>query len=389
MKAFRWYQPTDIRFGPGRLAEVGPLTAAHGRRALLVTGSGASSRGPVYERVRQLLGEAGLEVAHFDGVTPNPTIATVSAGADRARGHEADVIVGVGGGSSIDTAKAIAVEATHDGTAWDYLFYKEPQPDARTLPVVAVSTTSGTGAHVTQVAVVTHSERRDKSALFNELLYPRAAIVDPELMRSVPAGVTAATGFDVFAHSFESYLHPNASPHTVRMALEAIRLVVENLPRVLEDGTDLESRSRMAWADTLAGLCIANAGVTLPHGIGMAIGGMYPHVPHGESLAVVYPAVARFTWEAAAAEYATLGRIFDPSLAGADDDVAAEAACDQLDEFMRRVGLWLNLERMEVPKQELPSLARQSLVLPDHSNHPRAATESDVMGILEESYGRS
>jgi len=323
MKAFRWYQPTDIRFGAGRVEEVASLVTTHGRRALLVTGSGASQRGQVYERVKRLLCEGGLEVAHFDGVSPNPTIATVSAGADAARSHGADVIVGVGGGSSMDTAKAIAVEATHDGTAWDYLFYKEPQPDARTLPVVAVSTTSGTGAHVTQVAVVTHSGRRDKSALFNELLYPRAAIVDPELMRTVPAAVTAATGFDVFAHSFESYLHPNASPYTVRMALEAIGLVVENLPRVLEDGTDLEGRSRMAWADTLAGLCIANAGVTLPHGIGMAIGGMYPHVAHGESLAVVYPAVARFTWQAAPAKYAALGRIFDPSLAAAADDVAA------------------------------------------------------------------
>lgn len=389
MKAFRWYQPTDIRFGAGRVDEVAPLVAAHGRRALLVTGCGASARCEVYERVQRLLCEGGLEVAHFDGVSPNPTVATVSAGAEMARSHGAEVVVGVGGGSSMDTAKAIAVEATHEGTAWDYLFYKEPQPGARTLPVVAVSTTSGTGAHVTQVAVVTHSELRDKSALYNELLYPRAAIVDPELMRSVPARVTAATGFDVFAHSFESYLHPNASPYTVRMALEAIELVVRNLPRVLEDGADLESRSWMAWADTLAGLCIANAGVTLPHGIGMAIGGLYPHVAHGESLAVVYPAIARFTWETAAAKYAALGRIFDASLAGASDEVAARAACDRLDEFMRRVGLWLSLEGMRVPKDELPSLAKQSLVLPDYSNHPRLATESDVMRILEESYART
>jgi len=338
----------------------------------------------VYERVTTLLQDADVDVSHFDEVQPNPTTDTISAGARLAREHGCDVVLGVGGGSAMDAAKAIAVEATHPGTAWEYLFYRQPQPDARTLPIVTVSTTSGTGSQVTQVAVITNTEARDKSALYNAVLYPRAAIVDPELMLSAPARVTAATGFDAFAHSFESYLHPNASPYTDLMALEAIRLVVRALPEALADGNDLDARERLAWADTLAGLCIAAAGVTLPHGIGMAMGGLFPHVAHGEALAAVYPAVLRYSRGVAAERFGALARAIDPGLKDSSDaDAAAE--CESLvDSFLRRINLKLSLAELRVPTDCLPQLAKQSLVLPDFRNHPRTATEGDVLEILQQ-----
>jgi len=200
----------------------------------------------------------------------------------------------------MDSAKAISVEATHPGTSWDYLFYKTPQPDSlKLLPVIAISTTSGTGSQVTQVAVITNSQLRDKSALYNNILYPKVSIVDPELMLSVPKFVTATTGFDVLCHAFESTINPATGAYVDLLAWEAISIVVDYLPKVLDNLSDIEAREKLAWADTLAGLCIANAGVTLPHGMGMAIGGMYPHVAHGESLAIVYPAFVEFTYEAA------------------------------------------------------------------------------------------
>ncbi len=282
-RGFNYHQSTEIRFGRGRVSEVGDAARRLGTRCLLVTAPAWAGVERLYARVERYLRDAGLSVWHFDGVEPNPTTATVSRGAAMARTQGVDVVVGLGGGSSMDSAKAIAVEASHPGSAWDYLFYKTPQPDHRTLPVVAVTTTSGTGSQVTQVAVVTNTEQRDKSALYNSLLYPRIAIVDPELMATAPAHLTASTGFDAFTHAFESFLHCGASPYTDLMALEAVRLVVKHLPAAVAHGDDLEAREALAWADTLAGLCIANAGVTLPHGIGMAIGGMYPHVMHGEA----------------------------------------------------------------------------------------------------------
>jgi alcohol dehydrogenase class IV len=170
------------------------------------------------------------------------------------------------------------------------------------------------------------------------------------------------------------------------MAFEAIRLVVKDLPAAIADGRDLEARTAMAWADTLAGLCIANAGVSLPHGIGMAIGGMFPHVMHGEALAVVYPAVMRHTWRADVPRFARLARVLDPAGGPATVEADAERCVDAIDAFLHRIGMHLTLERLRVPRQELPALARQSLVLPDYKNHPKIVTVEEVGEILEESF---
>ena len=309
--------------------------------------------------------KAGLAVARFDEVIPNPTTEVIARGARMARDFKADVVVAVGGGSTMDTAKAIAVEATHRGGAWDYLFFRDTQPTAKTLPVVAVTTTSGTGSHVTQVAVVTNPAEKNKSALYHPLLYPRAALVDPELMLTLPAKVTAATGFDVFAHAFESYIHPGGIPvhgHDGPRGAPARRQVPAGRGQGRE-GPD--AREGMAWADTLAGLCIANAGVTLPHGIGMAIGGLYPHVAHGEALAVVYPAILEYTYRVAPEKFAAVGRIFDPRLGDKKGIRAAEGASEAIKRFIKRIGMGIRLRDLRVPKSELEALARQSLVLPD------------------------
>ena len=248
MKAFDYFQPTEIRFGPGRAREVGEAVSRFGRRCLLVTTPSTAAVKPAFDNVKRSLEAADVAWKHFDGVIPNPTTDCITAGADAAVAHGADVILGLGGGSSMDSAKAIAVEATHEGTSWDYLFYRETPPTEKTLPVVAVSTTSGTGSHVTQVAVVTHTATRDKSAIYHPIVYPKVAIVDPELMVSVPEHVTASTGFDVFCHAFEATLHPNTSAYIELIAWEAIRLVLTHLPDVLADGSNLEARSAHARA---------------------------------------------------------------------------------------------------------------------------------------------
>jgi alcohol dehydrogenase class IV len=339
---------------------------------------------PLFSRVKGILEEKGVVVAHFDGVIPNPTTDVVSAGARLARESEAEVVLGLGGGSSMDTAKAIAVEATHKGTCWDYLFFKK-QPTAATLPVVTVTTTSGTGSHVTQVAVVTNPVERNKSALFNSLLYPRVSIVDPELVVTAPKHVTATTGFDVFSHAFESYINLNSSPYTDTLAIEAIRLVAVNLPAAVKNGVDIDARSRMAWADTLGGLSIANAGVTLPHGIGMAMSGLYPHVAHGEALAAVYPAIMRYTYETSIVKFAAVGRLFDPALVRVGDAEAAKRSCEALDAFLRGIGLRMTLKDLKIPEDELKALAKASMILPDYKNHPRVATVDEILEILENS----
>ena len=388
MKSFTYFQPTEIRFGRGRLDEVGDVSAQFGKRCLIVTGSVfPTMESAAFDRVKSSLQNAGVEWVHFDGVIPNPTTDCVTDGANMAKKFGADVILGIGGGSSMDTAKAIAVEATHPGTAWDYLFFKT-QPTTKTLPIIAVSATSGTGSQVTQVAVMTETKTKTKSAIYNSMIYPKVAIVDPDLMETVPPHITASTGFDAFCHAFESYLHPAASAYTDRMALEAIELVATYLPCVVADGKDKEGREALAWADTLAGLCIANAGVTLPHGVGMTISGHCPQIIHGEALAVTYPEFTRFTYPYAIPQFAAVGRIFDPALKTVSDEQAAAGACDALDVFLQKIGMWLSLKGLGATMEDISAIADNSRVLPDYKNNPRIASRDEIYKMLVKSYSR-
>lgn len=385
MRDFNYYQPTKIRFGRGRMREIGEVVASFGRRCLIVTVPVFPEIEPMVNKVKDSLVNNGVDIAHFDKVIPNPTTDIVTDGAKMAKAHDADVVLGLGGGSSMDSAKAIAVEATHEGTSWDYLFFRDTQPTEKTLPVITLTTTSGTGSHVTQVAVVTNPTEKNKSAIYNPIVFPKVSIVDPELMVTVPEHITASTGFDVFAHAFESYINPNGSAYTDLMALEAVRLVAEYLPVVVENGLDLKARTHMAWADTLAGLCIANSGVTLPHGIGMAISGIYPHVMHGEALAVVYPAIMQFSYRHARQKFATVGRLFDDHLNQMDESQAAEISCDVLEDFINKIGMLTCFEDLKIPEEELRALAEASLILPDYKNHPKVATLDEVFALLKKS----
>ncbi len=295
------------------------------------------------------------------------------------------MILGIGGGSSLDAAKAIAVEATHEGSSWDYLFFKR-KPSDKTLPIVAVGTTSGSGSQATQVAVITDTDSRDKSALANDHLIPRAAIVDPQLTLSVPRAVTAATGFDVLCHAFESVLNPRSNAVTELFAWEAVRRVIRDLPTAIQEGGNLAARSSLAWADTLAGMSICRAGVVLPHGIAMAVGGMFPKTPHGMALASVYGACLEFTRQSAVSEFAALARILDPGLSEVHASEAATACPDLVRDFIGRIGLARSLRDFGIGKEEIPAVAAQSMVLPDYKSNPRVPTSVEMLEIIEASF---
>lgn len=381
MKHFGYYAPTEILFGEGRISEVGQVALRFGTRAMLVTVPEFPAIAPVYQSVKRSLEVAGVAYEHFDGVVPNPTTDEVTAGAQLARRFDAQLVIGLGGGSSMDTAKAIAVEATHPGTAWDYLHYT-PGPTEATLPIIEIGTTAGTGSQTTPCAVITNTQKKDKSAIWHKNIFPRVAIVDPEATYSMPAGVTAQTGFDAFCHNFEAYLSVNTNPLVEALALDAIARIAEYLPRALQDGADREARAQMAWADTLGGITNASAGVTLPHGLGMQIGGHCPHVTHGQALAALYPEFTRFTWASAPEKFATVGRILEPALRELPDAQAAEQCCRAIDDFLRRIGLWIGFEDLNVSDADLHEIADCGQVLGDYKNNPRVASIPEMYELL-------
>ena len=293
---FTFFVPTQIRFGSGKLNELKIIAPTLGKRVLLVTRPRKGSLKATYEVVEKLLEEVGLSYAYFDEVVPNPTQEGVEKGIAQAVENQVGFVIGIGGGAVLDTAKLIAFLSNPSGvidwkaaiSKYSNPFAVGPSPDSA-LPFIAVSTTSGTGSHCTQAAVVSNTVKQEKTTLFHSGLFPSIAIVDPELMCSMPPAVTAATGFDAFTHAFESFLGGRTSPLTEAMSLEAIRLIFENLPAVLKDPHNIILRTRLAWADTLAGICLANGGADLPHPLGEIIGGICPRIAHGETLAMVYP----------------------------------------------------------------------------------------------------
>jgi alcohol dehydrogenase class IV len=387
MKNFSYLAPTEIIFGWGCLSEIGDLAGRYGKKALVVTGHSSPAGAALYARVREYLAGAGVEAARFDGVVPNPTTDVVSAGAGMAKRFGAELVIGLGGGSSMDTAKAIAVEATHPGTAWDYLHYT-PGPTEKTLPVIAVGTTAGTGSQTTPCAVITNPAKKDKSAIWHKNIFPKIALVDPELTVSMPREVSAQTGFDAFCHNFEAYLSVNSNPLTDALALDALGIIVRALPEVLADGADREARSRMAWADTVGGMVISSAGVTLPHGLGMQIGGHCPQVSHGQSLAVFYPEFTRYTWRSVPEKFAAVGRLLDPALKTADDREAAEGSCEAVDRFLKRIGLWISFRSLGVSREDIRAIADCGQVLGDYKNNPRVASIDEMYEMLMRCYER-
>lgn len=385
MKNINYYQPTKLNFGWDVRKEIGKIVSQYGDKCLLVTEKPFPALQPYYDEIIKNCNKAGVEVEHFKGVIPNPTTDSVNEGVELAKSFGAKCVIGMGGGSSMDTAKAIAVGATHEGYAWDYkLFAKEITDKA--LPIIAISTTSGTGSEATCVAVVTNPVEQLKYALVSPFIFPKVSLIDPQLSMTVPAHVTASTGFDAFCHSFESLIHSNSNRYVDIMAYDSISLVVEFLERAVKDGSDKEAREGLAWANTLGGLSIANAGTTLPHGIGMAIGGHAPYVMHGEALAIVYKEILDWTWDAAVEKFAKVARIFNKDLEKVDDNTAAKELSNEVEKFKSKIGMDITFESKKVPFETLEAIADDVLKLPDYSVHPKVADRDFYYKILTASY---
>lgn len=293
---FQYYVPTRILFGSGQLNKLSKKRLP-GKKALIVISSGKSTRANGYlDRVEEQLKLAGVESVVFDKVLPNPTKPVVMAGAQAARDNGCDFIIGLGGGSSIDSAKAIAIMATNDGDLWDYVYggtggaqrMKKPP-----LPVVAITTTAGTGTEADAWAVVTNEETSEKIGFGNDRTFPVLSIVDPDLMLSVPPKFTAYQGFDALFHSTEGYLSKRASLMSDMYALKAVEMVGRNLAEVVADGSNEAAREKVAFGNTLGGFVMSVGTTTSEHAIEHAMSAYHPQLPHGAGLIMISAAYYR------------------------------------------------------------------------------------------------
>lgn len=282
--------PTKIMFGAGQLNNL-HKQAMPGKKALIIISNGKSTRANGYlARTEQELSLAGVETAVFDGVMPNPTVENSHAGADAARSFGADFLVALGGGSVMDCSKAIALLATNDGDLWDYvpIGSGKGQPmQNKPLPIIAITTTAGTGSETDGCGVITKEDTNEKAFIMDAALFPTLAIVDPELMLSIPPKYTAFQGFDALFHSVEGFIAASANLASDMNAREAIRNIAQYLPQAVKDGNDLEARTRVAFANTLSGAVMTLTLLTSEHGIEHALSAYHPSLPHGAGLIMI------------------------------------------------------------------------------------------------------
>ena len=297
MNEFTYYIPTKIMFGPGTLSALSTVRLP-GRNALIVITAGKSVRANGYlERVQNLLAANGCRHVVYDRILPNPIHAHVMEGAALARQHECDFVIGLGGGSPIDSAKAIAVMATNPGDYWDYVAggTGKGQPLERApLPVVAITTTAGTGTEADPWTVITHEERQEKIGFGNENTFPVLSIVDPELMLTVPPLLTAYQGFDAFFHAAEGYLANIATPISDAFALQSLRLLAKSLSTAVADGQNLAARTDVALANTLSGMVESTSCCTSEHSLAHSLSACHPEMAHGAALLAISEAYFNF-----------------------------------------------------------------------------------------------
>ena len=340
---FSCYMPTRILFGCGKLKELSTTPFLPGRKALLVIGaSGAMRKHGYLDRVVRYLKDNGARAVVYDRIQPNPLVEHVEEGAGIARKNKCDFVVGLGGGSSIDSAKSIAVMAVNPGRYWDYIrggSGRGKTPAKGALPLVAIPTTAGTGTEADPWTVITKSDTNEKIGWGSAFTFPTLSIVDPELMVSVPPRQTAYTGMDTFFHSVECYLATVNQPTSDHLALEAIRLITKHLPVAVKDGSNLEARTRLAWASTEAGICESLSCCISHHSMEHAVSACFPKVPHGAGLTMLSVAYFSYLAERNPKRFPDLARAMGEKTEGLSQKEQAMAFIKGLKKLIKKIGL--------------------------------------------------
>ncbi len=385
MKSFTFNTSASIEFGAGCLVKLGPLARARlGGRVLLVTDPGMMATG-IVERALGLLREAQVESTVFPDVVADPPSAMILKAVEAATAMGATGIVGLGGGSSLDTAKLVALLAPGRETLAD-VFGVGAAKGPR-LPLILAPTTAGTGSEVTPISIVTTGEN-EKMGVVSPVILPDVALLDPELTLGLPPHVTAATGIDAMVHAIEAYasMSANNNPISRNLATQALTLLGRAIETAVHRGGDIEARSAMLLGSMLAGQAFANSPVAAVHALAYPLGGHF-HIPHGLSNALVLPHVLRFNAKTAPQAYAEMAPFAFPELAALEGQARAEAFCDALQELSRKCGLPQRLRDVEVPEAVLPRLARdamnQTRLLP---NNPRVVAEADALAIYQRAW---
>ena len=372
MKAYQLNIPTKVYFGRDILKEVisGQQELIKGTVLIVTTGRSLIRLGHL-ERFKEMISDLPYvrKVVMFDEISANPRLSEVEKGTKLGKQESVDVVIGFGGGSAIDAAKAIAVGIGHDERIGEF-FYNHKEPTERTLPIVAIPTTSGTGSELSKAAILTDDEQKIKGGIRGTALYPRLAIVDSQLTETVPFKITMETGFDVLAHAIESYISKAATPYTEMQSEYVIQIVGKYLPRLADNLEDVEAREKMSFASMIMGINLGNASTCLPHRLQYPVGA-HTDTSHGQGLAALFPA-----WMHYECKYSgdKLKKVMDLLT---DTDCRNEAdMVEVMNRFISDLGLPLSLREIGIAESMIGQMADE--VTGNIQNDP-ASQEKEII----------
>ena len=380
-QSFTVTQPTRIRFGVDAINDLPALVKElGGSKVFLVVDPGLIKAGLV-ERITAPLVKAKIAFELYDQVDPEPGLKLADNGAKLAKKAKCDCVVGAGGGSAMDVAKAVSILLTNGGKAEDYLgLGKIKKPG---VPKIMIPTSAGTGAEVTFTAVFINEKTKSKGGMNGDPLYPEAAILDPALTVSLPPNITATTGVDALTHALEAFVSTQAHAISDMYALEAIDLISSNLVKAYAHGGNLEARSNMLLGSLLAGKALATAGVGLVHAMAYPLGGMFG-IPHGLANAVLLPYVMAYNLIGNPARFAMLAEVMGAKVDGLPEREAAEAGVEFVYRMNQDLGIPASLAELKIPAKKIPEMAKIALtVTRPVENNPRKPSLEDVIRVYE------
>ncbi|MFI3237811.1 MAG: iron-containing alcohol dehydrogenase [Lachnospiraceae bacterium] len=370
---FNYYLPVNLVFGRGKVDQLGSITETYGTKALIVTGRNSTKKSGLLDRSIALLAAAGVESVVFDQVQQNPLTTTAIEGAECAKAHACDVVIGLGGGSIMDCAKAVAFLAVNEGDINDYIFNVKKSDKA--LPIILVPTTCGTGSEGNGFAVLTNPGTNDKKSLRCNAIIPKASIIDSELMETMPKSILATVGFDALCHNMEAYMSNIAQPMTDIMSVYALQLIGDSLVALYKGEATEELWDKLTLGSTLGGMVINIAGVTVAHGMEHPASGL-KDIVHGKGLAALTPVIMTKTVETAKEKCSVISK----AIGGTDytDCVA------KINEMLADLDLTITLGEQGITAEDIPWMVENffKVSAAGLANHPVLFTKEDIADIF-------
>ncbi|MPR64315.1 iron-containing alcohol dehydrogenase [Ochrobactrum intermedium] len=380
MKSFTYHIPTQIEFGNGLIAKLPNYVRSLKASRAIVVGDPGVERAELVEKVSSILKAGGIETVVYTDVESDPATRSVDEGVVLGKDHKADVVVGIGGGSALDTAKAIGLMLTNKGNIRDYVgIDKVPLAGA---PVIAVPTTAGTGSELTIWSVLSDKAQKVKISVGSTLNCAKIALLDPELTLSLPSAITATTGMDALTHALESYVNTATQPISEAMSEQAMVLIAKSLRTAVNDGSNLEARGDMLLASTIAAMAFNNTRLGVVHAFAMPLGAKFG-IPHGLVNAIMLPEVMRFNHLSNAKKFARIAEIFGEDVSGLSTEQAALLSVDAISKLRADVGISAKLSNFGVTSERLDEVVEEALQSGNVPVNPRQPTHDDMRALLQ------